>query len=305
MSLYMSVFSFLSLLFKYLDYAFPNLFQGYYVDPYQSGISYYMASLIVMFPLFFVLMYLIHRDIARDRNRSEVWVRRWALVFTLFIAGITMAIDLIVLLNTFLSGETLTTPFLFKVALVFLVSAGVCMHFIADLWGYWGEFPERLHRVGYGAGLLVVLAIGAGFFIVGTPMQARVALLDSERVADLQNIQSQVLYYWQHEGKLPGGIAELNDSISNYSVPTDPQNGQSYRYVVDGAHTFELCATFGRDSNGEPQPTSGYASVPVPAGSVGGTLSMGNNWQHGTGQTCFIRTIDPALYPVNATTPVK
>ena len=86
-------------------------------------------------------------------------------------------------------------------------------------------------------------------------------------------------------------------------MPTDPQNAEAYRYVVDSIHTFELCATFERDSNGEPQPTDGY-SVPVPASlNVTARNSIGNNWQHGAGQVCFIRTIDPALYPVNTTSP--
>jgi hypothetical protein len=281
-SLYASISAFLGLVFDYINYAFPNPLQTYYTDPYQSGISYEMATLIVMFPLFLVLMFLIRRTIARDESRHAVWVRRWSIVLTLFLAGLTAAIDLIVLLTTFLSGETLTTPFLLKIALVFLVAAGVCMHFLADLHDYWDAYPERLRRVAYGAGLLVVLTIGAGFFIVGTPMQARQALLDSQKVTDLENIQSQIVYYWQQKGTLPAGLNQLNDSISNYSVPTDSQNGQSYRYVVDGAHTFELCATFNRDSNGQPQPDA-----------------LGNNWQHGAGQVCFIRTIDPALYPVN------
>src|SRR4030081_3886133 len=84
-ALYISVFSFLGLVFDYINYAFPNPLQTYYVDPYQSGISYEMASLIVMFPLFFVLMWIIHRDIVRDTSRREIWVRRWALMLTLFL----------------------------------------------------------------------------------------------------------------------------------------------------------------------------------------------------------------------------
>ena len=172
-SLYASISAFLGLIFDYINYSFPNVLQGYYTDPYQSGISYEMASLIVMFPIFFMLMRFIHRDIAHDATRRDIWVRRWALVLTLFIAGVTMAIDLIVLLNTFLRGETLTTPFLLKIALIFLVAAGVGMHFIADLRGYWEEFPERARRVGYGVVVLALITVGAGFFIVGTPMQAR------------------------------------------------------------------------------------------------------------------------------------
>ncbi|HEY5383239.1 MAG TPA: DUF5671 domain-containing protein [Candidatus Paceibacterota bacterium] len=303
-ALYVSVFAFLGLLFDYLNYAFPNSLQTYNVDPYQSSISYEMASLIVMFPLFIVLMLLIHREIATDATRREIWVRRWALMLTLFIAGLTMAIDLIVLLTTFLSGEALTAAFLFKVALVFLVAAAMFMHFIADFWGYWERYPERAHRVGYGTGLLLVLTILAGFVIVGTPMQARQALFDQQKVSDLQQIQSQIVYYWQQKGALPATLNSLDDSISNYSMPADPQTGKPYTYVVNGVHTFQLCATFNRDSNGAPQPTSGY-SVPMPASGIPGAysgLSSGDNWQHGAGDGCFIRTIDPQLYPVNATT---
>lgn len=301
-TLYVSVFSFLGLVFDYINYAFPNPLQTYYTDPYQSGISYEMASLIVMFPLFFALMWIIHRDIVRDASRRDIWVRRWALMLTLFLAGLTAAVDLIVLLNTFLGGESLTVAFLLKIALVFLLAAGVFMHFIADFWGYWEHYPERAHRVGYGAGLLVVLTIAAGFAIVGTPMQARQALLDSQKVSDLQNIQSQIVYYWQQKGVLPTTLNNLNDSLSNYSVPVDTQTGQPYTYATEALHSFQLCATFNRDSQGQPQTVSGI-SVPVRAPYTGdSTTSIGDNWQHGAGNTCFIRTIDPQLYPVNPPT---
>jgi hypothetical protein len=292
-ALYVSVFAFLGLIFDYINYVFPNPLQTYNVDPYQGSISYEMASLIVMFPIFFALMWLIHRDVARDATRREIWVRRWALMLTLFIAVLTMAIDLIVLLTTFFRGEALTEAFLLKVALVFLVAAGACMHFMADFWGYWEQYPERVHRVGYGTGMLVLLTIVAGFLIVGTPMQARLALFDTQKVSDLEQIQSQVVYYWQQKQALPTNLTDLNDSISNYSVPMDPQTGQPYKYTVNGAHTFELCATFNRDSQGQPQPT---LAMPVPAGLYSGP-SMGDNWQHGAGTACFMRTIDPQLYP--------
>ena len=299
-ALYVSVFAFLGLVFDYINYAFPNSLQNYYTDPYQSGISYEMASLIVMFPLFFALMWLIHRDIKRDGTRREVWVRRWALMLTLFLAGLTAAVDLIVLLNTFFSGESLTQAFLFKIVLVFLLAAAVFMHFIADFWGYWEKYPERAHRVGYGASLLVVLTICAGFAIVGTPMQARQSLLDSQKVSDLQNIQSQIVYYWQQKGVLPVVLTNLDDSLSNYSVPVDAQTGKPYGYNTQGAHSFQLCATFNRDSMDQPQPVPEPA---MPASYPGGTVtSIGNNWQHAAGQVCFLRSIDPQLYPVNKTT---
>ncbi len=304
-SLYVSVFAFLGLVFDYINYVFPNPLQTYYVDPYQSGISYEMASLIVMFPLFFALMWIIHNDIVRDHSRREIWVRRWALMLTLFLAGLTAAIDLIVLLTTFLSGEALTVAFLLKVALVFLLAAGVFMHFMADFWGFWEQYPERAHRVGYGATLLVVLTIAAGFLIVGTPGQARQQRFDAQRVSDLQSIQSQVVYYWQQKGALPKSINDLNDSLSYFTVPVDPQTGSAYVYEVGAVHSFQLCATFSTDSNGRPQPSNGMTSPVMPDSSYKDAVSLGDNWQHGKGQSCFIRTIDPELYPVNTKTGTK
>lgn len=50
LSLYISVFTFVSLLFSYIDYAFPDPLE-YYIDPYSSGMRASIAALIVLFPL--------------------------------------------------------------------------------------------------------------------------------------------------------------------------------------------------------------------------------------------------------------
>src|ERR1035437_4871969 len=199
---YWSVIAFIMLTFDYINYAFPNALSYYPVDPYQSGISYEMASIIVLLPIYLLLMWLIHKDIANDPSRNEIWVRRWALILTLFVAGIAMAVDLITLLTTFLNGEALTAAFLLKVLIIFLIAAGVFMHFIADLKGYWDAFPKRRNMVRVGVAILAVATIVAGFFIVGTPAQARLQRFDAQKVSDLQNIQSQVVSYWQAKQKL-------------------------------------------------------------------------------------------------------
>jgi uncharacterized membrane protein len=286
-ALYGGVFAFITLIFDYINYAIPNTALGNFSDAYQSA-SYEMATLIVFAPLFLVLMRLIRRDIARDPSRNEIWVRRWALYLVLFVAGLTMAVDLIVLINTFLSGGDLTAPFLLKVAIVLLVAAVGFMHFIADLGGYWKQYPERAQRVSWGVGILVVLTIASGFLIIGTPQHARDVRIDNERISDLQSIQSQIVYYYQQKQALPGNLADLNDAISGFSVPTDPQTGAQYEYQVLGPQGFDLCATFGTDSNDEDIETAG---VPY------GGSDTNDDWQHGSGHTCFIRHLDPQLYP--------
>lgn len=295
LALYVGVFNFIALLWNYVNYAFPDplAYSSFYVDPYQSGISWEMASLIVLVPLFLMLMYFIHRDIKRDPTRREVWVRRWALYLTLFVAGVTVAVDLIYVLYAFLNGSDITAHFLLKALIVLLVAAAGFMHFIADLWGYWEQFPERNRRVAWGVGILVALSILAGFLIVGTPSQARAYRFDAQRVSDLQQIQSDILSYWQRTGKMPQNLSALNDPLSNTTVPQDPQTAAPYTYGLMGATSFQLCAVFGSDSRGIPAQAS-YA-VPSPAG--GGYSPTDDNWQHGAGKECFLRTIDPALYP--------
>lgn len=298
-SFYWSVFSMIALLFAYIDHSFPDALQGY-VDPYSSGMRFSMASLIVFFPLYLYLMRVIRKDIVRDPTRSEVWVRRWLIVLTIFVAGLTVAGDLVTLINYFLGGD-LTTRFLLKVAVIVLIAAGVLMHFLADMWGYWKEYPERARYVGWGVGALIVFTVAAGFLIMGSPGQVRLYRFDDQKVQDLQNIQYQVLNYYQTKGSIPKSLSELNDPLSGFTVPSDPQgNGDQYSYETKGPLTFELCATF----NAETQPNSmsangrskPMAAPPSPAGT--GIDLNAQPWTHGAGKFCFARTIDPARYPL-------
>ena len=293
-ALYVSVFSLLSLIFSYIDRAFPDALD-YYYDPYSSGMRFAIASLIVLFPLFLILMRFIRRDIAATAMKADLWVRRWALVLTIFIAGATVAGDLITLVNYFLGGD-LTTRFVLKVVVVLLVIGGGFLHFLADIWGYWIQYPERARMVGWGAGAVVLASIISGFFIMGTPGQVRLYRFDDQKVNDLQTIQYQVLNYWQLKEKLPDSMGQLADPLSGWTLPIEPQGG-TYRFEKTGEMSFSLCATFNAETqensmtNGRPIPVS----MPL-SGAKGPDLET-QPWTHGAGETCFERTIDPQRYP--------
>ena len=290
---YWSVIAFIFLFFNYVDYAFPNIV-GYRGNPYEGSMPYEMASIIVVFPMFLLLMWLIRSDIAKAREKKDLWVRRWAIILTLFIAGLTAVIDLVTLLTAFFRGEELTTGFLLKVLVVLFVSAVVFMHFIADLWGYWERFPQRNHYVAYGVGALALVSVIAGFFIVGTPWQARMYRLDQSKINDLQSIQSQVLSYWQAKEQLPSDLSDLKDAFSGYAAPVDTQTGEPYVYQKTGDLSFKLCATF--NAAGDSDSALIPRSVPVAPGGYAGD-QQNDLWTHGAGQVCFARTIDPSRYP--------
>ncbi len=299
-ALYGGVIAFVSLIFEYINTAFPNPVRDsyYYYRAYGSEISYETASLIVLTPVFMLLMRLIRRDMQADSSRGETWVRRWALVLTLFLAGLAMVVDLIVALTTYLQGEAVTVAFLLKVLTVLLVAGAGFLHFLADMRGYWQREPSKAKMINYGVGVLVLATIVAGFFIIGTPQEIRREKQDDIRLQDLQNIQWQVVNYWQQKESLPENLEDLKDPISGWIMPTDPKTDEPYVYKRNGALTFSLCATFEAEGGQERYGYAGEYSMAKPVSDPTATgTPIEDNWAHGAGEVCFDRTIDPERYP--------
>jgi len=285
-ALYSSVFAFIALLFQYINYAYPDaLAYTYYADPFSGGIRFAMATLIVMVPVAILIMRYIRKDIVAEHAKADLWIRRWALVLTIFIAGLAVVGDLITLINYFLGGDV-TIRFVLKVIVLLLVAGGVFLHFLADFRGYWNANPGRARMVGWAAGVVVLLAIIAGFLIMGSPSQVRLYRFDAQKVSDLQTIQYQIVNYYQQKEELPTALDQLNDPLSGSTVPKDPEGG-TYRYEKTGNLAFKLCATF----NAESQKNQASIASPVYYG------VESENWQHGVGEVCFDRTIDPERYP--------
>ena len=289
LAFYGSIVAFLSLLFEYINHAYPDVLSYTYEDPYSGSMRFAMASLIVLVPVALLLLRLIRNDIARHEAKEDLWVRRWALMLTLFLAGGAVVIDLITLVNTFLGGE-LTTRFVFKVLAVLLVAFGVFLHFLADMKGYWKDEPQKANMIGYAVAFLVLITIGSGFLIMGSPAQVRLQRFDDQKVSDLQNIQWQVVNYYQAKGVLPTTLAETIDPISGSVMPVDPQGG-AYLYEVKGKLAFALCATF----NTEGGDVNAYMRPSVPLSETKDLMSK--PWDHTVGEVCFDRTIDPDRYP--------
>jgi hypothetical protein len=140
---------------------------------------------------------------------------------------------------------------------------------------------------------------------MGSPKQQRAWRLDDKRVNDLQNIQSQIISYWQQKEKLPATLSELSNPMTGYSLPIDPEfeKGNKYEYLPIDKINFELCATFiapipkGWQENnysGIMYATKTDVAVSSDLYPIGG---VNNSWSHESGRTCFSRTIDKYIYP--------
>ncbi len=299
-TLYASAVAFVDLWFEYINNLFPDKLMPYH-DPYSTSIRIALAALVVIFPLYIFLTRINNQDVRRNPEKQALPLRKWLIYLTLFIAGITIVVDLITLINYFLGGD-ITTRFVSKVAVVLVVIGSIFAYYFYDLRGAWERNARQSVLLGWIAGALVIGSIAAGFFIIGSPMNQRDLRFDQQKIQDLQNIQWQVVSYWQQKQKLPGKLSELQDSISGFNVPMDSETDEGYRYEATGSLSFKLCAMFNK---GTPEGSyeglyDGRMTKPVPIAEPAepnGVPYVQDSWQHGEGEQCFERTIDPDRYP--------
>jgi hypothetical protein len=128
--LYISAWSFGSLLFDFINRWLPDPLNGYYDN--LSSIRMATASLIITFPLYLWLSTAVHRWAAADPEQQSSKVRKWLTYVTLFVAAGTIIGDLIAVLYNLLEGE-LTLRFGLKVLVILGIAAGVFGYYLLDL----------------------------------------------------------------------------------------------------------------------------------------------------------------------------
>ncbi len=291
----MSSISLITLLFQIINTAYPDaLYSGYYVDPYSGGIRWAIASLIIIFPLYLLLSWLLGRDYKAVPEKRTLGVKKWLTFITLFLTGVAIATDLVVLINSFLGGE-ITTRFTLKVLAVLVVTGFIFGYYLWDLRRPAGS-TTGMTKVFAGISVVLVLAsIIGGFVIMGSPAQQRNLRLDQQKVDSLRNTQYSIVNYYQLKKALPKTLNDLDDSISGMADSMDPETGMQFEYKATSNLSFELCANF-HAASPENQ-TYDYADPYYGVNDM--SIAKGasqDNWKHSEGHFCFTRTIDPALY---------
>ena len=89
-ALYTVVGSLISLLFTVINRAYPQIVSGYdYVG--SQSISWPVAILIIFFPIFILLMWLLEKEYRQFPEKQNGGVHRWLTYITLFISGLVIA----------------------------------------------------------------------------------------------------------------------------------------------------------------------------------------------------------------------
>jgi Domain of unknown function (DUF5671) len=274
--LYIAAFNIGVLLFEFINHAFPDAARPTYAALMRSTVRWSLSSLMVTFPMFLYLSRVVAGSVRKDPVKRRSSVRRSMMYLTVFVAAFILIGDVTVLIYNALGGE-LTTRFLLKVATIAAITGTILSYYLADLRledtkpvivePHW----QRLY--GWGASIAVAAVIAVAFALIGSPSNERSRQLDARRVNDLRQISGVVDVYFGRYRRLPASLHELSHEGGMTVTAGDASLGQ-YEYRVTGEKTYELCATFQRDSSEQP---------------------WGDEfWAHGPGRQCYTPKIHAA-----------
>lgn len=124
-----------SVMFVLIDHWIKDPFQQqrYYGGFYQMADA--LASIIVAFPVYLLVMRYINRELGRHPEKLESSVRKWLTYIALLITATLVVGDLITFLTSVLRGE-LTANFSAKAAVVLTIAGGI-------FWYYLGAVQQK------------------------------------------------------------------------------------------------------------------------------------------------------------------
>ena len=283
LALYTSALSFGFLAFQFIEEAFPDLL-NYGRSMMWGGGRNAIAGLIVAFPLYLFLMRLIWKETKGNAKNLESGVRKWFTYITLVVVAGIMLGDLIAVVSSVLGGE-LAVRFLLKAGTIFAIAGVIFGYYLHDLKRKAEDsFSPRAKACVLAVTVFVLIFIGYGIVLTGTPGQQRALQFDQRRTSDLQQIASAIQMYWEQQKKLPQGFDDLKQQQFTYIQSVqDPETQAPYEYKVLGEKTYELCAVFATDSSQYEAKTK--APTPFSA----------EQWNHAKGPVCFTREVQPLL----------
>jgi hypothetical protein len=245
-------------------------------DPLFSGSPGYdaytipssLAAILVSYPLYVLISWLIARELSANPERQESGVRKWLTYLALVVAAAVFMGDLIAALTFLLRGE-LTSRFVAKCLVVLALSGGVFSYYFTGLRKA-EEATARRRRnrlmAAVSAAAVFILTV-CGFSQLGPPRMQRSMRADNQRVRNLDDLNGRINGYWNtHGSQLPGSLSDLPGT-----APTDPVTRAPYEYLPGRGSQYSLCATFNRDNRSEE--TSGVAGTDA--------------WAHPSGHYCY------------------
>jgi hypothetical protein len=132
-TLLLSAYNLGAVVFEFIDRAFPDPAAAVADDEWKAErLRWSLSTLIVAFPVFAFVSYLVSRAILQDPIKRASGIRKWLTYATLFVAASVLIGDVTTLVYNLLSGE-LTVRFILKVVTVALIAGVVFAYYLYDL----------------------------------------------------------------------------------------------------------------------------------------------------------------------------
>src|SRR5688572_13849535 len=131
-TMYAVAFQFGSLLFDFINQAFPDPAASQFERFQRESIRLPVSSLIVALPVFLYMSRLTNRETAQDPPKRNSPVRRWLTYLTLFSAACVLIGDVTTLMYSLLGGEV-TARFVLKVLVVAVIAGTIFWFYVSDL----------------------------------------------------------------------------------------------------------------------------------------------------------------------------
>lgn len=281
-TLYISLSAVILVAFGIINISFPDAAEGYWAyESAQSSIRYGLAMLIVFFPAYVIVTRIVN-EARRNSDGKYLGLTRWLVYLSMLVGGGILLGDLVAVILTFLNGE-ITTRFILKALTLLVVIGAALKYYMLDVRGYWTTHESKSKLFAAGAVAIVLVVVVLGFYNTDSPKEVREARIDQEQVNDLQEIEWRVEEYYRVNKALPASLSVVYTEVD---APSAPEGRAAYTYVKTSDTIFELCATFATESRDDSR------AMMAPIVEKGG-IANPYNWDHGTGETCFARTIVP------------
>ena len=293
--LYTWVTSLGRLLFGFINVAFPLAVPGLpdrsvVFEQESQVLKLQFSILLVSFPVFLALARWMNNELKRGVMRWESRMRKWLTYLTLFVAAVTVIIDVATLLYYFLSGD-FTIRFFLKALTVFVLGGGAFHYYLRDARDPQANTEKCARPFAKWISVAITLALAMTFFVVDPPWVERAKRFDRQRVQDLSSIVNAAQAFYDQRGALPQTLDQFHEQGPWYVASlADPETGSAYEYAVKAATDYELCATFSREGSDTTQPGV-YPSVkPYPVGAYPQDR-RGSSFSHSVGRQCFQRKV--------------
>ncbi|HEY8320542.1 MAG TPA: DUF5671 domain-containing protein [Candidatus Baltobacteraceae bacterium] len=229
-----------------------------------SGLSWWIATIIIAFPICLWVNVLIGREAKLRPESLQSGVRKWLTYVALVVASVVLLGDGIWFLGAFLTGEV-TAAFAVRSALLIGVTGGVFAYYLGSVRAT--VLDTARDRIFAGLAIAAVaVALVLGFIPLGSPSDRQAIARD--------DVKLQALY------ALAGEASADRNAAGAQGLPATISGDSARRYQRIDANAYRLCETFEHAS---------------PADTDNANAGGADMWKHPAGYHCF--TIDARQSP--------